>query len=164
MHVATLPCAAITAWSAVVGEGGIEAGQTVLIQGSGGVSVFALLFAKMHGAKVIATTSGAEKAERLTALGADHVINYREEERWGRAARDIAGGGGVDLVVEVGGAGTLEQSLRAVRGGGMLAMIGIVAGGTAELALGQVVTRAIRMQGITVGNRDMFEAMIAAIE
>ena len=164
VHAATLPCAALTAWSAVAGEGRVEAGQTVLIQGSGGVSVFALLFAKMHGARVIATTSGPEKAARLQELGADHVINYHEEERWGRVARDMAGGGGVDLVVEVGGAGTLDQSLRAVRGGGTLAMIGIVAGGTAELSLGQVVTRAIRLQGITVGNRDMLEAMIAAIE
>jgi NADPH:quinone reductase-like Zn-dependent oxidoreductase len=164
LHAATLPCAAITAWSAVVGEGRIEAGQTVLIQGSGGVSVFALLFAKMHGARVIATTSGPEKAERLDELGADHVINYREDQRWGRTARDIAGGGGVDIVVEVGGAGTLDQSLRAVRGGGTLAMIGVVAGGSAALSLGQVVTRAIRLQGITVGNRDMLEAMITAIE
>jgi NADPH:quinone reductase-like Zn-dependent oxidoreductase len=164
VQAATLPCAALTAWSAVVSHGRIKAGEAVLVQGSGGVSLFALMFAKMHGARVIATTSSAAKAARLEALGADHVIDYRADPRWGRTARDLAGGRGVDLVVEVGGAGTLEQSLRAVRTAGAIAMIGVLSGNLAELALGQVVTRAIRMQGITVGNRDMVEEMVAAID
>ncbi len=162
-QAATLPCAALTAWNAVIVAGRVKAGDWVLVQGTGGVSLFALLFARMHGARVIATTSSAEKAARLEAMGADAVINYRGDESWGRSARDLAGGRGVDLVVEVGGAGTLSQSLRAVRTGGILALIGVLTGATAELALGQMVTRDLRLQGITIGNRDMLEAMIAAI-
>ena len=162
-QAATLPCAAITAWSAVVTQGKVKAGDVVLIQGTGGVSVFALQFAKMSGARVIATSSSADKLARLEALGADHVINYAEDETWGRTARALAGGQGVDLVVEVGGARTLEQSLRAVRVDGTIAMIGVLSGGLAEVNLGLVVTQNIRVQGVTIGNRDMFEEMVAAI-
>ncbi len=162
-QAATLPCAAITAWSAVVTQGQVKSGDVVVIQGTGGVSLFALQFAKMHGARVIATSSSAAKLARLEALGADHVINYAEDENWGRTARALAGGGGVDLVVEVGGARSLEQSLRAVRVDGMIGMIGVLSGGLAELNLGLVVTRNIRLQGITIGNRDMLEEMIRAI-
>ena len=164
LQAATLPCAAITAWSAVAVQGRVKPGDVVLVQGSGGVSLFALQFAKMLGARVIATSSRAAKLERLEALGADHVINYAEDASWGRTARALAGGAGVDLVVEVGGSRTLEQSLRAVRGGGTVAMIGVLSGGLAELNLGLVVTQNIRLQGVTIGNRDMLEGLIGAIE
>ena len=164
LAAATLPCAALTAWNAVVETGGVKAGDTVLVQGTGGVSLFALQFARMHGARVVATSGSAEKRERVKALGADLVIDYREDAEWGRAARAFAGGRGVDLVVEVGGAGTLEQSLRSVRVGGTLAMIGVLSGGRAEINLGLVVTRDVDLKGITVGSRDMFENMVAAID
>lgn len=164
LAAATLPCAALTAWNAVVETGGVKAGDTVLVQGTGGVSLFALQFARMHGARVVATSGSAEKRARVEALGADLVIDYRADSEWGRAARAFAGGRGVDLVVEVGGAGTLEQSLRAVRVGGTLAMIGVLSGARAEVNLGLVVTRDIDLKGITVGNRDMFENMVAAID
>lgn len=164
LQAATLPCAAITAWSAVAVQGRINPGDVVLVQGSGGVSLFALQFAKMLGARVIATSSSASKLERLEQLGADHVINYAEDASWGRTARALAGGAGVDLVVEVGGGRTLEQSLRAVRGNGTIAMIGVLSGGLAELNLGLVVTQNIRLQGVTIGNRDMLESLIAAID
>ena len=164
LAAATLPCAALTAWNAVVAGGRAKAGDTVLTQGTGGVSLFALQFAKMHGARVVATSSSAAKRARVEALGADCVIDYAADAEWGRAARAFAGGSGVDLVVEVGGAGTLEQSLRAVRPGGTLATIGVLSGARAELNLGLVVTRDVTLKGITVGNRDMFEDMVAAIE
>ena len=164
LAAATLPCAALTAWNAVVETGGVKAGDTVLVQGTGGVSLFALQFARMHGARVVATSGSAEKRARVEALGADLVIDYRADAEWGRAARAFAGGRGVDLVVEVGGGGTLEQSLRAVRVGGTLAMIGVLSGARAEVNLGLVVTRDIDLKGITVGNRDMFENMVAAID
>ena len=161
---ATLPCAALTAWNAVVATGRVKAGDTVLVQGTGGVSLFALQFARMHGARVVATSGSAEKRARVAALGADLVLDYAADPQWGRAARAFAGGRGVDLVVEVGGAGTLEQSLRAVRVGGTLAMIGVLSGGRAEMNLGLVVTRDIDLKGITIGSRDMFEDMVAAID
>ena len=164
LAAATLPCAALTAWNAVVETGGVKAGDTVLVQGTGGVSLFALQFARMHGARVVATSGSAEKRARVEALGADLVVDYRADAEWGRAARAFAAGRGVDLVVEVGGAGTLEQSLRAVRVGGTLAMIGVLSGARAEVNLGLVVTRDIDLKGITVGNRDMFEDMVAAID
>lgn len=164
LAAATLPCAALTAWNAVAAGGRVKAGDTVLTQGTGGVSLFALQFAKMHGARVIATSASAAKRARAEALGADCVIDYASDAEWGRAARAFAGGSGVDLVVEVGGAGTLEQSLRAVRPGGTLATIGVLSGARAALNLGLVVTRDVTLRGVTVGNRDMFEDMVAAIE
>ncbi len=164
LSAATLPCAALTAWNAVVATGGVKAGDTVLVQGTGGVSLFALQFARMHGARVVAISGNAGKRARAGALGAEYVIDYVEDTQWGRTARAFAGGRGVDLVVEVGGAGTLEQSLRAVRVGGTLAMIGVLSGGLAEVNLGLVVTRDIDLKGITIGNRDMFEDMVAAID
>jgi NADPH:quinone reductase-like Zn-dependent oxidoreductase len=164
LQAATLPCAALTAWNAVVVCGRTAPGDVVLVQGTGGVSLFALLFARMMGARVIATSSSADKLERARALGADDVINYREDADWGRTARALAGGRGVDLVIEVGGAETLEPSLRAVRTAGTIAMIGVLSGADARLALGQVVTRALRLTGVTIGNRDMLEALIRAID
>lgn len=163
-EAATLPTAAVTAWRALVTEGGLKKGDTVLVQGTGGVSLFALQFAKALGARVIVTSSSDAKLERARALGADEAINYHSVPEWGTAARDMTGGNGVDHVVEVGGQGTLPQSLRAVRTGGVISMIGVLAGGTMNASLGQIVTRHIRLQGITVGNRDDFGAMVAAME
>jgi len=163
VEAATLPCAALTAWRALVSEGGMKAGDTVLVQGTGGVSLFALQFARLLGARVIATSSSDAKLERAKALGAHELINYRKIPEWGVAARDMAGGEGVDHVVEVGGEQTLGQSLRAVRVGGTLSMIGVLSGGKMDVRLGPIVTRAVRLQGITVGSREDFEAMVRAI-
>lgn len=164
VEAATLPCAALTAWRALVTEGRVKAGDTVLVQGTGGVSLFALQFAKLLGARVIVTSSSDAKLERARALGADALINYRATPEWGKAAREAAGGDGVDHVVEVGGEQTLAQSLRAVRVGGTLSLIGVLSGGKMDVRLGPVVTRGIRMQGVTVGSREDFEAMVRAVE
>lgn len=164
LEAATLPCAAVTAWNALVAQGGVRAGDVVLVQGTGGVSLFALLFAKMHGARVLATSSSDAKLERLKAMGADHLVNYRNTPEWHKVAREVTGGLGVDLVVEVGGAGTLESSVRAVRCSGTIALIGVLSGVAASLALGPVVTQNIRMQGVTVGSRELFEDMVRAME
>jgi NADPH:quinone reductase-like Zn-dependent oxidoreductase len=161
---ATLPCAALTAWRALFTEGRIKAGDKVLVQGTGGVSLFALQFAKLAGAYVIATSSSDAKLERVRALGADALINYRKVPEWGKVARELSGGEGVDHVVEVGGEQTLEQSLRAVRVGGTLSLIGVLSGGKIDVRLGPIVTRAVRMQGVTVGCREDFEAMARAID
>lgn len=161
-EAATLPCAALTAWSAIVTEGRVRAGDTVLVQGCGGVSLFALQFAKLQGARVVVISSRDERLDRARALGADIAINYTATPAWGRAAREQAGGDGVDHVVEVGGAATLPQTLRAVRTGA-ISLIGVVAGG-GEVNMGPIVTRQIRLQGITVGSRDGFEAMLRAVE
>ena len=162
VQAATLPCAAVTAWNAVVAQGRVKAGDVVLVQGTGGVSLFALLFAKMHGARVVATSSSDAKLERVRAMGADHVANYKTSPDWHKIAREVTNGAGVDLVVEV--AGTLDASVRAVRTSGTVALIGVLAGATAQLALGAVVTQNIRLQGVTVGSRDLFEAMVRAME
>ncbi len=163
-EAATLPTAAVTAWRALVTEGRLRKGDTVLVQGTGGVSLFALQFAKLLGARVIVTSSSDAKLEIARSLGADELINYNTTPEWGRIAKDMAAGDGVDHVVEVGGQATLPQSLRAVRTGGTISMIGVLAGGTMNAPLGQVVTRHIRLQGITVGNRDDFRAMVTAME
>lgn len=160
---ASLPTAALTAWRALVTEGHVEAGDTVLVQGTGGVSLFALQFAKLLGAFVIVTSSSDSKLERARALGADAMINYRATPEWGKRARQIVAGDGVDHIVEVGGQGTLTQSLRAIRVGGTISLIGVLAGGTMDARFGPVVTRHVRLQGITVGNRDDFLAMARAI-
>ncbi len=159
---ATLPCAALTAWSAVVEQGGAKPGSTVVTQGTGGVSLFAVQFAKMLGARVVATTSREAKAAKLRELGADHVVNYRAEADWARRARDLAGGI-VDLVVEVGGADTLEASLRLVRPGGTIALVGLLSGAKASINLPLAVMRQVRLQGVTCGHRETFEAMLRAI-
>jgi NADPH:quinone reductase-like Zn-dependent oxidoreductase len=163
VEAATLPCAALTAWSAL-DSGGIGAGDTVLIQGTGGVAVFALQLARLRGARVLATTRRAERAERLLALGAEAVIDSRQKPAWGAEVRVLTGGRGVDLVVEIGGAGTLEQSLRAVRIGGTVALIGILDGNAAAVHLTSIFMQAIRVQGILVGSRETFERMNRAIE
>ena len=164
LEAATLPCAAVTAWNALVVQGGVKAGDVVLVQGTGGVSLFALLFAKLHGARVIATSSSDAKLERVKSMGADHVINYRTTPAWDKAAREVTGGTGVDLVVEVGGAGTLETSVRAVRVSGTVSLIGVLSGVAGSVNLGPVVTQNIRLQGVTVGSREVFQDMLRAIE
>jgi NADPH:quinone reductase-like Zn-dependent oxidoreductase len=161
-EAATLPCAALTAWHALFEEAPFTPGATVLTLGSGGVSVFALQFAHAAGARVIATTTRAAKAERLRALGADEVIDVGGEPGWGDRARALTGGVGVDQVIEVGGQGTLDQSLRAVRLGGTVSLIGVLAG-PAPVNLTPVLMRNIRLQGVMVGSRDMAGRMHAAI-
>jgi NADPH:quinone reductase-like Zn-dependent oxidoreductase len=162
-EAATLPCAAVTAWSALVTEGGITAGDTVLVLGTGGVSLFALQFAKLLGARVIATSSRDDKLARAREMGAADGINYRETPEWGARVKELTGGVGADHVVEVGGAGTLQQSLRAVRFGGTLSLIGNLAGTKTELLLTQVFMQNVRLNGILVGHRESFEAMNRAI-
>ncbi|MGH9361886.1 MAG: zinc-dependent alcohol dehydrogenase family protein [Thermoanaerobaculia bacterium] len=162
-EAATLPCAAVTAWNALVTEGGIVAGDTVLVQGTGGVSIFALQLGVLLGARVIVTSSSDAKLARARELGAWEGINYREVPAWGVRARELTGGRGVDLVVEVGGAGTFEQSLQALRPGGSLSLIGVLAGAALELRLTAIQMRMIRVQGLLVGHRDSFEAMNRAI-
>jgi NADPH:quinone reductase-like Zn-dependent oxidoreductase len=162
-EAATLPCAAVTAWNALIATGGLKAGDVVLVQGTGGVSLFALQFAKVSGARVIATSGSDAKLERLRHLGADGFINYKTTPEWGDPVRKLAGGAGVDHVVEVGGAGTLAQSLRAVRTGGRISLIGVLAGGGGQLNLFPILMRGIDVQGIFVGSRAMHEAMNRAI-
>jgi NADPH:quinone reductase-like Zn-dependent oxidoreductase len=162
MEAASLPTAAVTAWRALITEGGIASGDKVLVQGTGGVSLFALQFAKMLDAVVIVISSSDDKLARVREMGADETINYRKVPEWGKRAREIAGEG-IDHIVEVGGQGTLPQSLRAIRAGGTISLIGVLSGGTMDLPLGPVVTRHVRFQGITVGNRDDFIKMAAAM-
>jgi NADPH:quinone reductase-like Zn-dependent oxidoreductase len=162
-EAATLPCAAVTAWDAVVTEGKAKEGDTVLVLGSGGVSLFALQFARMRGARVIATTSSEERAERLRALGASDVVNYREQPDWEKKVRELTGGAGVDHVVEVGGAGTFSKSLAVARGGGRISVIGNLTGLTADVNVALILHKFLTVQGIFVGSRDTFEAMNTAI-
>ena len=162
-QAATLPCAALTAWNALAVSGNLKPGETVLTLGSGGVSVFAIQFAKLFGAKVIATSSSNEKIERLRSLGADETVNYREVENWDKAVIEMTGGRGVDHVVEVGGAGTLARSINAVRVNGHIAMVGALdANGSFNHV--PVFMKAIRLQGIFIGSKAMFEAMNRAVE
>ncbi|RTZ41484.1 NAD(P)-dependent alcohol dehydrogenase [Candidimonas sp. SYP-B2681] len=161
-EAATLPCAALTAWHALVDLGRINAGQTVLLQGTGGVSIFALQFAHAMGAMVIQTSSSDEKLERVRQMGAHHTINYRDTPEWSQEVRRLTDGRGVDLIVEVGGAGTLEQSLQAVRVGGTVATIGLVSG-VGHINPLPLITRAIRLNGVYVGSHAMFAAMNNAI-
>jgi len=162
-EAATLPCAGVTAWSALVTQGRLTAGDTVLLLGTGGVSIFALQLAQLLGVRVLITSSSDEKLERARQLGASGLINYREKPEWNGAVRELTGGAGVDLVVEVGGAGTLEQSLRSVRMGGTVCLIGNLAGLVAQVPLALVFMQQVRLQGILVGPRDAFEALNRAI-
>lgn len=162
-EAATLPCAALTAWSAVVTDGQIKAGDRVLVQGTGGVSLFALQFAKLHGAHVIVTSSSDEKLQRAINLCADEGINYLSTPEWGKEAKRMTGADGVDLIIEVGGQKTLPQSLRAIRAGGTISLIGVLSGLNMDVSLGLIVTRKVRLQGITVGSRDGMEEMTRAI-
>ena len=163
-EAATLTCAGVTAWRALVTNGHVKAGDHVLVLGTGGVSLFALQFAKAAGAVVIATSSSAEKLERLKTLGADHVIHYREVEKWGEAALAVTGGLGVDHVIEVGGPNTLPQSLAAARTGGHIAIIGAVGGFEGGIPFATVQAKRLRVQGVTVGSRRDQLDMVRAIE
>jgi NADPH:quinone reductase-like Zn-dependent oxidoreductase len=162
-EAATLPCAAVTAWNSLT-TGRLQAGQTVLTLGTGGVSIFALQFAKLFGAKVIITSSSDQKLEQARALGADQTINYRTHPDWQDKVRQLTAGRGVDQVVEVGGAGTLERSLASARLGGYIGVIGVLTGvGAGNFTPATAFFNQLRVQGIYVGNRQMFEAMNAAI-
>ncbi len=163
-EAATLTCAGLTAWRALFVDGTTQPGSTVLVQGSGGVSVFALQFAKAAGARVIATSSSDAKLEKLKALGADELINYKEEPKWGARALELTGGRGVDTVVEIGGAGTLDQSMVAARVGGHVALIGVLAGFAGPVQTALLMSKNLRVQGLTVGSRAQQLAMIAGVE
>lgn len=162
-EASTLPCAGVTAWNALFELGDVGPGDTVLVQGTGGVSILALQLATMVGARVIVTSSSEAKLERARALGAWRTINYREDESWGRSARSMTVQG-VDHVIEVGGAGTIEQSLAAVKAGGTLSIIGILDGAGGSFPLTRVLMNAVRMQGVLVGSRGMLERLCRAIE
>jgi NADPH:quinone reductase-like Zn-dependent oxidoreductase len=162
-EAAALTCAGLTAWRGVVSAGRAKPGDVVVTQGTGGVSIFALQFAKACGATVIATSSSPEKLAKLAALGADHVINYRETPDWGRAARDITGGRGVDLVVEVGGAGTFAQSIEACRMNGRISLIGVLAGIRGEVPLARAFTSQLTIRGLRVGSRADQEEMVRGL-
>ncbi len=162
-EASTLPCAAVTAWNALFTEGGVEPGHIVLVQGTGGVSIFALQLARLAGALVIVTSGSDEKLARARELGAWETINYRSTPKWGAVAKELTGGRGVDVVLEVGGAGTLAQSLAAIRFGGTIALIGVLAGGAAELSIVPIFMQRVRVQGILAGDRESFEAMNRAI-
>jgi len=161
---ASLPCAALTAWHALVSKGAVKAGDTVLLLGTGGVSLFALQFAKLHGARVVITSSSDEKLERARALGADETINYRRTPAWAEAVRAATGGLGVDHVVELGGPGTLEQSIQATRVGGRISLIGILTGVAGAVNPTAIMRASICLQGIYVGSREMCQAMNRAVE
>ena len=163
-EAATLTTAGLTAWRALVVEGGLKAGDTVLVLGTGGVSVFALQFARMMGARVAVTSSSDEKLERARALGAEHTVNYRAHPDWGARIRDWTGGRGVDHVVEVGGPGTLPQSIAAVRVGGRIALIGVLTGRGGAVPTAALMARQARLQGLIVGSRREQRDMVRAID
>ncbi len=163
-EAATLTCAGLTAWRALFVDDAIRPGSTVLVQGSGGVSIFALQFAKAAGARVIATSSSDDKLARLKDLGADELINYKAVPAWGAKAMELTGGRGVDCVVEIGGAGTLDQSMIATRVGGHVALIGVLAGFAGPVQTALLMAKNLRVQGLTVGSRQQQLDMIAGIE
>lgn len=158
-EAACLPCAGVTAWHALMEKGGLAAGQTVLVLGTGGVSVFALQFAKARGARVIVTSSSDEKLAQARALGADETINYRITPEWEREVYELTGKRGVDHVIEVGGAGTLEKSLASVCFGGRISLMGVLSGFEGKVNPWPIVARSVAVQGIYVGSTRMFEAM-----
>ncbi len=161
-EAATLPCAAVTAWHSLRHVGDVTAGDTVLVQGTGGVSIFALQFAAMMGARVIGTSSSDEKLERARGLGLDAAINYRTVPEWQDEVLRLTGGLGVDHVVEVGGAGTLARSIRAARVGGSIGIIGVLTG-KSEIDPTAILFRRVGLRGVYVGSREMFEVMNRAI-
>lgn len=160
-EAATLPCAALTAWHALVTKGALTAGETVLLLGTGGVSIFALQFCQMIGAQAIVTSKSDDKLVRAREMGAWQTVNYADTPEWAAAVQELTGGRGVDHVVEVGGAGTLQQSIEAVRIGGHIALIGVLTGG--EINPMPILRKSIRLNGIYVGSTEMFEAMNRAI-
>lgn len=164
VEAATLTCAGVTAWRGLVTYGQVKPGDTVLVQGTGGVSLFALQFAKAAGARVIATSSSEQKVEKLKRLGADAVINYKAVPEWGQKARELTDGRGVDHVIEVGGPATFMQSIAACRTGGHIAIVGVLTGFAAEISIPALFSNQIRTSGISIGSRADQEDMIRAIE
>lgn len=162
-EAATLGCAGLTAWRSVVAEGGTKAGDVVVVQGTGGVSLFALGFAKMLGAVVVLTSSSDEKLERARALGADHLLNYRTDPDWDRRVGEITGGRGADLVVDVGGSDTFPRAVQAAKLDGHVSIIGVLTGVTPPFPLVHVMAKNLNVRGITVGSRSQFEDMNRAI-
>jgi len=164
-EAATLPCAGLTAWRALVDEGNLRSGETVLVQGTGGVSVFALQLAKSFGATVIATSSSDDKLEKLKQLGADHLINYKTHPEWGKEVLKLTDNAGVDHVVEVGGAGTFSESVRCTKLAGHIALIGVLSGpSVSEIILPRIFLKQIRLSGIAMANQDSQIAMIEYLE
>ena len=164
VEAATLTTAGLTAWRALVVDGGLKAGDSVLVLGTGGVSIFALQFAKAMGASVIATSSSDAKLDRVRALGADHLINYRTHEEWGKRVLELTDGRGVDHVIEVGGPGTLPQSIAACRIGGHIALIGVLTGRAGPVPTAAMMAKQQRLQGLIVGSRQNQVDMVRAIE
>lgn len=169
LQAATLPIAGVTAWSALVTEGGLDPARTdnaatVLTLGTGGVSIFALQFAKALGARVVITSSSDEKLARAKALGADWGVNYLKQPEWDRAVQEITGGEGADITVETGGAGTLDRSLKATRAGGRIGMLGALTGMKAEVTVGMILMKRLRIAGIMVDSQEAFRAMNGFIE
>ncbi len=162
-EAATLPCAAVTAWNALVPAGHVAAGETVVVQGTGGVSIFGLQFARLSGARVIATTGSDAKVDRLRQLGASEVINYKTTPDWDRRVLELTGGEGADHILDVGGAGTLSHALQAVRAGGFITVIGLLTGMGGQINPLGILFKAANVVGIRVGSREMFEDMNRAI-
>jgi NADPH:quinone reductase-like Zn-dependent oxidoreductase len=163
-QASTLPCAGVTAWHALFEAATVRPGETVLVQGGGGVSTFALQLARHAGASVIATSSSADKRARLTQMGAASTIDYTTDVRWGESARAAAGNGGVDLVVEVGGAGTFDQSVAALRYGGHMSLLGILAGTQGPINTYAIFHKNIHIRGVYVGSVAMFERLVRVLE
>ncbi|WP_447893925.1 zinc-dependent alcohol dehydrogenase family protein [Vreelandella sp. GE22] len=163
-EAATLTTAGLTAWRALVVDGNIKAGDTVLVLGTGGVSIFALQFAKMMGARVIATSSSNEKLERLREMGAEHIINYKETPEWGKEVQALTNGEGVDHIVEVGGPATLPQSIEAIKIGGHMALIGILTGREGDIPTAKLMAKQATLKGLIVGSRRDQIEMIRAID
>jgi NADPH:quinone reductase-like Zn-dependent oxidoreductase len=163
VEAATLPCAALTAWTALMRHGPVLPGETVVVQGTGGVALFALQFGRLAGARVIVTSSSPAKLERAASLGMWQGIDYRATPAWGKRVLELTNGRGADHIVELGGAGTLQESLRAARIGGHVAVIGVLAGAQAPLLVTPILMNQLRVQGVLVGHRDDFEAMLRAL-
>jgi NADPH:quinone reductase-like Zn-dependent oxidoreductase len=161
---ATLPCAGVTAYHALFEAAALRPGDTLLVQGTGGVSIFALQLARAAGASVIVTSSSGEKRERALAMGAAHVIDYKADPKWGETARSLTGGRGVDVVVEVGGPGTFDQSVAALRYGGTMSILGVLTGTRGEVNTYGIFHKALHVVGVYVGSISMFESLLRAVE
>jgi len=162
-EAATLPCAGLTAWQALMVRGQMQAGDSLLVQGTGGVSIFALQIAKAAGVSVVATTSSNAKGERLRAIGADHVINYSEDENWGDTVRKVSGGG-VDHVIDIGGGATLQHSIIAARTSGQISLVGILGGVSAKVNVPMIFSKQLQVHGVAVGSAAMQDSMVRAVE
>ncbi len=161
-EAATLPCAAVTAWNCLIDKGGARPGDTALILGTGGVSVFSQQIAAVSGIRTIATSSSDEKLERIKALGANELINYRQNPDWEKEVLELTGGRGVDVVIEVGGAGTLPKSIDSVRVGGTISLVGVLTGGMIDPT--SIMRKSVKLQGIYVGPRAMFRKLLQAVD